>query len=96
MTYRILKDRIKLIESYKVPKREFSEKLEALRRLEPSCPVWQRSERSLRLEWASHNLAYLLGYKPERTANVDLDYNQKWFEKIGYFLIGIIALLIIN
>lgn len=96
MTYKIFRDRIKLIESYKVPKREFSEKLGALRRLEPSCPVWQRSERSLKHEWASHNLAYLLGYKRERTADVDLDYKQGFFEKIGYFLIGIIALLIIN
>lgn len=39
----------------------------------PTDPAWNRTFRSLRMEWALHNIAYLMGVQPKRTGDVDFN-----------------------
>lgn len=39
-------------------------------------------------EWASHNLCYIFNIHRDRTRDVDLDCNKKWYSKIMYAVIG--------
>lgn len=96
MKYRILGDRVKLFDSYLVSKKKFERELNGIRNLHPTCRLWFRSIGSLRREWATHNLAYSLGVRREKTTDCDLNYEQKWYEKLIYGVIGTIALWIIK
>lgn len=96
MKYKILGNRVKLIGSHLVKKADFSRELKKIRKLHPSCPLWVRSEMSIRMEWSSHNLAYLLRINRNKTKDADLNFEQKWYEKLGYFIVGSIALLVIK
>lgn len=49
-------------------------------------PLNHRSNWSMRREWITHNNLYTLGYKPQRTGSVDLNYPQKWYVKVAYFI----------
>lgn len=55
-------------------------------------PLNHRSDYSLINEWVSHNNAYKLGYKKERTGSVDLNWPQKWYMSIVYFICSLITL----
>ena len=96
MKYKIYGDRVKLFDSYAVPKARFSKELCAIRNLHPTCRLWRRSEGNIRREWAAHNLAYSLGINQLRSADVDLEYEPKWYHDILYFIVGSIALLVIK
>ena len=96
MKYKILGDRVKLFDSYAVSKKTFTKELNSIRNLHPACLLWNRSESSLRREWAAHNLAYALGINRDKTKDADLNFEQKWYEKLGYFIVGSIALLVIK
>ena len=96
MKYRIFNDRVKLLDSYLVSKGKFSRELAAIRNLHPSYPIWERSEASLKREWAAHNLAYSLGINRKKTADCDLNYEQSWLVKLLYGVVGTIALWIIK
>ena len=96
MRYRILGDRVKLFDSYLVPKAKMSRELGMIRNLHPTCRLWHRSEGSIKREWASHNLAYSLGIRREKTADADLNYEQKWYNKLAYGVVGTIALWVIK
>ena len=96
MKYRIYPDRIKLIDSHLVCKRKMGRELTSIRNLHPTCGLWQRSEGSLKREWASHNLAYILGIKRNKTKDCDLEYEQKWYLKLAYGVVGTIALCVIK
>lgn len=96
MKYRIFNDRVKLIDSYLVPKAKFGRELASIRNLHPTCLLWQRSEGSLRREWASHNLAYSLGFKEGKTKDCDLEFTQRWYMKLLYAAVGTVALWIIE
>ena len=96
MKYRIFADRVKLLDSYKVPKKNFDGALKRIRDFHPDCPLWQRTDGSLKREWAAHNLAYSLGIKRDKTKDSDLNYEQKWYVKLMYGVVGTIALLIIK
>ena len=52
-----------------------------------------RSKTSLLHEWGAHKLLYQLGILESHTESVDLNYPQSWYEKIGYFVVGGIAVL---
>ena len=96
MKYKILGDRVKLFDSYLVPKSEFSRELRLMKNLHPTCRLWHRSENSIKWEWASHNLAYSLKIKRNRTADADLNYEQAWYVRLMYWVVGNIALLVIK
>lgn len=96
MKYRIFGDRVKLYDSYLVPKAKFSRELSAIRSLHPTCRLWHRSEGSLRREWACHNLAYSLKIRRNKTEDCDLNYELEWYQNLAYAVAGTIALLIIK
>ena len=96
MKYKIYGDRVKLFNSYAVPKSKYSFELKKIRSLHPDCLLWGRSEKSICREWASHTLAYVLGIRRERTADCDLNFEQKWYVRLGYWIVGNIALLVIK
>ena len=51
-------------------------------------PLNYRSNKSLINEWIAHNNLYILGFETERTKNVDFDYPQAWYVKLGYWLLS--------
>jgi hypothetical protein len=52
-----------------------------------------RTTRSLLREWAAHKLCYALHIKRSSTESVDLDWPQAWYFRLGYFVIGGLALI---
>jgi len=52
----------------------------------PSDPAWQRTERSLVLEWMEHNLAYRVNFLRSRAKDVDLDNHAEGKGALGYFI----------
>jgi len=52
-----------------------------------------RSECSLLCEWAAHKLLYQLHILRSHTESVDLNYPQKWYEVLGYAVVGGFVLL---
>ena len=96
MKYKIFGNRIKLFDSCFVQKDRFQFEIDKIRNLHPTCHLWIRSDNSIKREWAAHNWAYSLGIKRDKTADVDLNFEQKWYVKLGYFVVGSIALLVIK
>lgn len=52
-----------------------------------------RTTRSLLREWAAHKLCYQLHIKRSSTESVDLDWPQAWYFRLGYFVVGGLALI---
>ena len=96
MKYKIYGDRVKLIDSCFVRKDRFELEMNVIRYNHPTCRLWKRSIGSIRREWAAHVLAYNIGIKRKSTKDVDLDFTQKWYVKLAYFVVGTIALLVIK
>ena len=94
--YDVSENNIKLVNSYLVSKVFFDGILSQLKYEFPEHAIWSRSFNSLRREWASHNLAYSLGFKRDRTADCDLNVGQKWYIRLAYDIIGTFALLVIK
>ena len=93
----ITDNNIHIAHSYEYSKNSFDDVFSFLRKTYPTNAVLiNRSNYSLSCEWAVHNLLYSLHMFRSHTADVDLSYPQKWYEKIGYFIIGSIALLLIK
>ena len=55
-------------------------------------PFNHRSLWSMIREWVSHNNAYIIGYKRERVGSVDLNFPQKWYVKVLYFILSMFVL----
>jgi len=96
MKYKIHGDRIKLFESYLIPKANFQKELDKIRNLHPSCRIWKRSDGNIKREIAAHNLAYSLNIRRDKTADADLDYEPKWYHNLAYWVVGNIALWVIK
>lgn len=47
-----------------------------------------RTEKSMFNEWKAHNIFYQHGWWKERTADVDFEFHQKWYYKVGYWLVA--------
>lgn len=60
-------------DSYTVPKKDFQKTLNQIKALHGNMPIFQRTDKSLKREWAVHNFCYIIGYKRERTKDCDLD-----------------------
>jgi hypothetical protein len=88
---------IKIIDSYLISKKEFKKYLlDYVHNNENYEVILKRSLISLILEWSTHNFLYKLNISRNRTKDVDLDYPQKWYYKIGYFFIGLISYIFIK
>jgi len=55
------------------------------------CEVLKRSDTSLCLEWATHKALYKMGFQKERTKDADLDWPQKWYVSLGYWIVGFLV-----
>ncbi len=93
--YIVSSDNIRILNGYQYSKWSFGDVLSAIREAHPDCPKYPRPDICLKLEWATHNAAYRLHYKRERTRDVDLNVQQKWYATLGYCIVGIIALILI-
>ena len=89
--YKISPNNIQLKSSFEVKKDDFEQELESIRALHPECLVWNRSLKSLMLEWAVHNAFHALGFVRKQTADTDLNWPQKWYIRLGYYVFGIIV-----
>lgn len=49
----------------------------------------KRTNKSMIREWCAHNLLCNKGILENRTCCVDLNINQKWYVKLGYFILNI-------
>lgn len=83
--------------SYRYSRKEVAAFLDDAKPKHPSClPLQKRGRASLLREWAAHKLAYLVDFKRERVASVDLNYPQRWWVKLLYFFVGGFALVLEN
>ena len=46
-----------------------------------------RSPESYEREWKAHNILYKRNFKVESTKATDLNYNEYWWRRVGYFFI---------
>lgn len=95
--YNLTKNNLHVEDSYCYSKHRVRVMLSALRRVYiGDSYVWQRSGFSLRTEWYCHNFLYRIGICRSRTKDVDLNYPQKWWEKVVYPVFGCIAYIFIK
>lgn len=93
--YYINDTNIHIKDSYKLSKKEFCSLIKEMR-LKFVNPVLQnRSDYSLKMEWACHTLAYYFNISRDRAKNVDLNYPLKWYEKVIYNIFGPISWLLV-
>ena len=91
MQYNITPTNIQLKSSFQVRKADFERELLAMREAHPESLVWNRSIKSLKREWAAHNAFHALGMFRTKTADVDLDWPQNWFFRVGYAVAGAVV-----
>lgn len=90
MSNKITKNNIHIPDSYKV-RNENTMKVVLLREeaLHPDCEVFRhRTMDSLIREWRVHNRLYRWHILRSRTKDVDLNWPQPWWAKVGYFIFG--------
>ena len=91
MQYTLSPTNIHLISSFEINKEDFERELIALREKHPECLVWNRSIKSLKLEWAAHNAFHAMGILRRKTADTDLNWPQGWLTRVGYYVAGTIV-----
>lgn len=91
LRYTMTLENLHIYNSYQVSKKQMDRELYKIQYLYPSCHVWQRSMRSLVLEWVTHNALYSLGIKKGRTKDVDLNYPIKRWVEWAYYVAGFLA-----
>lgn len=94
INYKISTNNIHITDSFQYTTKKMKEIIQYLKKLYPDHIVFTRSINSLIREWRSHNLLYKLGIARKRTKDVDLDYPQKWYYTIAYFMGSIIYYII--
>lgn len=72
-------------DSHSVSKKKFQRELNSIKALHQGKPIFQRTDKSLKREWAVHNFCYLIGYQRDRTKDCDFDIpcdKPEWIYKI--------------
>lgn len=80
---------VKIVNSYQVTKRSRIKEILYVFKLEHSDIKFDRDIDLLTKEWIVHNRLYKLGLFRSRTKDVDLEYQQKWYLKAIYWILGI-------
>lgn len=89
IVYKILSNRIKIIDSYKITDRKkMSEILYAIQYKHPELD-FNRGYNDLINEWVAHNRMYKWGINPEKTKDVDLEFNESKCKIFIYKILGI-------
>ena len=96
VSYSITENNLHINDSAYVPKCAFRRNLVAIHELHPNSEVWKRSYCSLELEWAAHNFLFMLGLFKSHTESVDLNYPQRWWVTLGYWIVGAVGWIFIN
>ena len=87
--YSLTTTNLHIADSYQIPGRDFREVLKDIHIENPDSFLFKaRGVCGMCLEWATHNFLYKIGYQRERTRDVDIDYPQKWYYKVGYAIAG--------
>lgn len=94
--YSIRENNLHIVDSAFVPKSAFRRNLVAIHELHPESLVWDRSYCSMEMEWATHNFLYALNLWKSHTESVDINYPQKWYISLGYWIVGAIGWLFID
>ena len=88
IVYKILPNRIKIIDSYQITDRSRMRKIiYAIQHNHPEVR-FDRDHDNLIHEWVAHNRLYRWNIKRNRTKDVDLCFNESWLNKIIWFIIG--------
>lgn len=75
-----------IVDSYKVTSsKEMKEFINANLRI---APFNIRNALSYVHEWKAHNFLYKIGYKRERTKDVDLNFDETFFHRLAYFFLS--------
>lgn len=89
ITYKILSNRVKIIDSYKITDRsKMSEIIYAIQYKHPEVK-FNREYSDLIHEWVAHNRMYKWGIKPEKTKDVDLEFEESKCKIFIYKILGI-------
>lgn len=91
MRYKISDDNIRIYDSYQITSiPQIARAIVQLRAAENrGQKVWQRTNRSLILEWAGHNLLYRWVPKwRSHTKDVDMDYPQTFWTRTAFNILG--------
>ena len=62
-----------IYDSYTVPKADFQKTLNQIKSIHGNKKIFERTDNSLKKEWATHNALYGLHYKRSRTKDCDFD-----------------------
>lgn len=88
----VFDNNVHIEDSYKVGKLDMPEVLNIIRLEHPDNDVLKnRSNFTMVLEWCVHNFCHSIGFKRESTADVDLDYPQKWYITAAYVVVGVLV-----
>ena len=93
MTYIISDNCLQISDSYRYSKHDMIPSLNLIKSRYPHSDIWQRSMNSLRAEWIVHNACYRLHILRSHTADVDLNYPNRF--TWAYALLAPLARLII-
>ena len=89
LNYSVSPNNVHLESSFRVPKERFEQELEAMRGQCPDSLVWKnRSMKSLKMEWATHNAFHSMGIFRSRTSHADFNWPQCWLIRLGYAILG--------
>lgn len=89
ITYKILSNRVKIIDSYKITDRsKMKDVLYAIQYKHPEID-FNRGYDDLIHEWVAHNRMYKWGIKPEKTKDVDLEFEESKCKIFIYKILGI-------
>lgn len=93
----VTENNINITDSYTYSKKSFKQILNEIKKYSTNCKVTiNRSINNLCREWATHNLLYNLHLFRSHTKDVDLNYPQKWYINLIYFIFGNISLIFIK
>ncbi len=86
--YKILSNRVKIMDSYKIVDRsKMKDILYAIQHNHPEVK-FNRSYDELTNEWVAHNRLYKWNIRPEKTKDVDLQFEESKTNKIIWNILG--------
>lgn len=89
LTFELTENNIRILQSFNIHKIEMYKFIKVFKNKYPKHNVSQISTFLLICEWSTHNLLYKLNIYRNRTKDVDLNTDNKWYIKLAYILLSI-------